>query len=59
MGSIQLRSWHRLTLAAVAGGGIALSTILAIHFSNAHSGTSQSIEAFTLAEAAATRHTPH
>jgi hypothetical protein len=22
MGSIQLRSWHRLTLAAVAGGGI-------------------------------------
>jgi two-component sensor histidine kinase len=35
MGSIQLRSWHRLTLAAVAGGGIALSTILAVHFSNA------------------------
>lgn len=34
MGSIQLRSWHSLTLAAVAGGGIALSTILAVHFSN-------------------------
>src|SRR5450756_1971777 len=34
MGSIQPRSWHRLTLAAVAGGGIALSAILAVHFSN-------------------------
>src|ERR1017187_9673196 len=34
MGSIQLRSWHMLSLAAVAGGGIALSTILAVHFSN-------------------------
>ena len=34
MGSFQPRSWHRLTLAAVAGGGIALSAILAVHFSN-------------------------
>src|ERR1700693_6240030 len=34
MRSIQTRSWHRLTLAAVAGGGIALSGILAAHFSN-------------------------
>src|SRR5450755_1216192 len=34
MGSIRLRSWHSLTLAVVAGGGIALSTILAVHFSN-------------------------
>src|SRR5450631_3306457 len=34
MGSIQLRSWHSLTLAVVAGSGIALSTILAVHFSN-------------------------
>jgi len=34
MGSFQSRSWHRLTLAAVAGGGIALSAIIAVHFSN-------------------------
>jgi CHASE1-domain containing sensor protein len=34
MSSIQPRSWDRLTLAAVAGGGIALSAILAVHFSN-------------------------
>jgi two-component sensor histidine kinase len=34
MSGIQPRSWHRLTLAAVAGGGIALSAILAVHFSN-------------------------
>ena len=34
MDSIQPRSWHRLTLAAVAGVGIALSAILAVHFSN-------------------------
>ena len=34
MDGFQLRSWHRLTLAAVAGGGIALSAILAVHFSN-------------------------
>ena len=34
MGGFQPRSWHRLTLAAVAGGGIALSAILAVHFSN-------------------------
>lgn len=34
MGNFQPRFWHRLTLAAVAGGGIALSTILAVHFSN-------------------------
>jgi two-component sensor histidine kinase len=34
MSSIQPRSWHRLTLAAVAGCGIALSAILAVHFSN-------------------------
>jgi two-component sensor histidine kinase len=34
MGSLQTRSWHRLTLAAVAGGGIALSAILAVQFSN-------------------------
>ena len=34
MGDFQLRSWHRLTLAAVVGGGIALSAILAVHFSN-------------------------
>jgi two-component sensor histidine kinase len=34
MASIQPHSWHRLTLAAVAGVGIALSAILAVHFSN-------------------------
>jgi two-component sensor histidine kinase len=34
MDSIQPRSWHRLTLAAVAAVGIALSAILAGHFSN-------------------------
>src|ERR1039457_5766955 len=34
MDSIQPRSWHRLTLAAVAAVGIALSAILAVHFSN-------------------------
>jgi two-component sensor histidine kinase/CHASE1-domain containing sensor protein len=34
MGRSQPRSWHRLTLAAIAGGGIALSVILAVHFSN-------------------------
>jgi two-component sensor histidine kinase len=34
MDGFQSRSWHRLTLAAVAGGGIALSAILAVHFSN-------------------------
>jgi two-component sensor histidine kinase len=34
MGDFQPRLWHRLTLAAVAGGGIALSAILAVHFSN-------------------------
>jgi hypothetical protein len=34
MSSIQPRSWDRLTLAAVAGGGIALSAILAVHFSD-------------------------
>ena len=31
---IQSSSWHRLMLAAVAGGGIALSAILAVYFSN-------------------------
>jgi two-component sensor histidine kinase len=30
----QPHPWHRLTLAAVAGGGIALSAILAVHFTN-------------------------
>jgi two-component sensor histidine kinase len=34
MGSFKPRSWHRLTLAAVAGGGIVLSAILAVHFAN-------------------------
>jgi two-component sensor histidine kinase/CHASE1-domain containing sensor protein len=34
MDSIQPRSWHRLTLAAVAAVGIALSAILAVHYSN-------------------------
>jgi two-component sensor histidine kinase len=34
MGGSQPRFWHRLTLAAIAGGGIALSAILAVHFSN-------------------------
>lgn len=34
MGGIPPRSWHRLTLAVVAGGGIALSAILAVQFSN-------------------------
>lgn len=34
MGSFRSVSWHRLTLAAVAGGGIALSAIVAVHFSN-------------------------
>src|ERR1017187_7251778 len=37
MGSFRPQSWHRLTLAAVAGGGIALSAILAVHFSNTQS----------------------
>ena len=32
--TFQPRSWHRVTLAAVAGSGIALSAILAVHFSN-------------------------
>jgi two-component sensor histidine kinase len=34
MSSFQPRLGHRLILAAIAGGGIALSAILAIHFSN-------------------------
>jgi two-component sensor histidine kinase len=34
LGKLQTRSWHRLTLAVVTGGGIALSAILAVHFSN-------------------------
>jgi hypothetical protein len=34
MGSFQPRLGHRLILAAIAGGGIALSAILAVHFSN-------------------------
>ena len=34
MSSFQPRLGHRLILAAVAGGGIALSAILAVHFSN-------------------------
>jgi CHASE1-domain containing sensor protein len=34
MGGFQPRFWHRLTLAAVAGGGIALSASLAAHFAN-------------------------
>jgi hypothetical protein len=34
MSSFQPRFGHRLILAAIAGGGIALSAILAIHFSN-------------------------
>src|SRR5450830_1638455 len=34
MGSIQPRSWHRLTLAAVAAVGVGISTILALNFSN-------------------------
>ena len=34
MDSIQPRSWHRLTLAAGAAVGIALSAILAVHYSN-------------------------
>ena len=34
VGASQPRLWHRLTLAAVAGGGIALSAILAVHLSN-------------------------
>ena len=33
MSSFQPRFGHRLILAAIAGGGIALSTILAVHFS--------------------------
>lgn len=33
MGSIQPRSWHRLTLIAVAAVGVGLSAILALHFS--------------------------
>ena len=33
MDSIQPHPWHRLTLAAVAAVGIALSAILAVHFS--------------------------
>src|SRR5450755_612782 len=31
---IQSSAWHRVMLAAVAGSGIALSAILAVHFSN-------------------------
>ena len=34
MDSIQPRSWHRLTLLAVAAVGVGLSAILAVHFSN-------------------------
>jgi two-component sensor histidine kinase len=34
MSSFQPRFAHRLILAAIAGGGIALSAILAVHFSN-------------------------
>jgi two-component sensor histidine kinase len=34
MSSFQPRLGHRLILAAIAGGGIALSAILAVHFSN-------------------------
>ena len=34
MGSFQPPLGHRLILAAIAGGGIALSAILAVHFSN-------------------------
>src|ERR1035437_2803829 len=34
MGGIQPRSWHRLTLAAVAAVGVGISTILALNFSN-------------------------
>lgn len=34
MGRSQSHSWQRLTLAALAGGGIALSAIIAVHFSN-------------------------
>jgi two-component sensor histidine kinase len=34
MDSIQPYPWHRLTLAAIAAAGIALSVIVAVHFSN-------------------------
>jgi two-component sensor histidine kinase len=34
MGGIQPRSWHRLTLIAVAAVGVGISAILAINFSN-------------------------
>src|SRR5450830_796357 len=34
MGGIQPRSWHRLTLIAVAAVGVGISTILALNFSN-------------------------
>jgi hypothetical protein len=34
MSSFQPRLGHRLILAAIAGGGIALSAIIAVHFSN-------------------------
>ncbi len=34
MDGVQARSWHRLTLAAVASCGVALSAVLAVHFSN-------------------------
>ena len=38
MSSFQPRLAHRLILAAIAGGGIALSAILAVHFSNMRIG---------------------
>jgi two-component sensor histidine kinase len=34
MGGFRPRTWHSLALAAIAGSGIALSAILAVHFSN-------------------------
>ena len=53
MDGIQPRSWHRLTLAAVAGGGIALSAILAVHFSNTQIAVTRHqlrVDASTLAD---------
>jgi len=53
MGSIQPRSWHSLTLIAVAAAGVGLSAILALHFSNTQIEARRhqlTIEASTLAE---------
>ena len=53
MGSFQPHPWHRVTLAAGAAGGIALSAILAVHFFNIQIDAKRHqlmVEASTIAE---------